>query len=251
MTRRFTIPRFVCWYTVLAVFCVGGTFMLWTAHVWTPVQRHYLWPYVWCSRPSATPSSQAAIRWIYKTAPGKKPEIALEDEVISRAANRSSLALSANAQQAGWIALELGPKEQYPAATLRPFLKDRFFDGNNAWLALSTPLLCGFALFCFALLSITWLESKWRYARWQLEQTSWFNPTLCTLRKWTVITEKLCSRLLKLVARRTWNVHTEDKPISPPIAPPAKPIQPTFSPFGSTSRAQKSAFTWSKKDEIE
>jgi hypothetical protein len=213
------IPKFVWWYTALAVFCGGGTFMLWSAHVWTPAQRHYLWPYLWSSRPSA--------------------------------ANQHSLPLSATARQAGWMALELGPKEQYSAATLRPFLKDQFFDGNNAWLVVSTPLLCGLVSFCFALLGIAWLESKWRYMRWQLEQTSWFEPMLLMLRKWTTTTEKLCSLLLALVAHGTQIIPAEDKQVSLPIMSPAKPVQPTFSPFGATNRTQKSAFTWSKKDEIE
>jgi hypothetical protein len=251
MIRRFTISKFVWWYTALAVLCVGGMFMLWSARVWTPAQRHYLWPYLWCSRPSAAPSSQVVIRWLYKTAPGKNPEIALEDEVVSRAANQHSLLLSATAREAGWMALELGPKEQYSADALRPFLKDQFFDGNNAWLVFSTPLLCGLVSFCFALLGIAWLESKWRYMRWQLEQTSWFEPMLLILRQWTVTAEKLCSLLLALVARRTRKIPAEDKPVSPPTMLPAKPVQPAFSPFGATNRTQKSAFTWSKKDEIE
>ena len=251
MIRRFMIPKFVWWYTALAVLCVGGTFMLWTAHVWTPVQRHYLWPYLWCSRPSAAPSSQVIIRWLYKTAPGKSPEIALENEVVSRAANQHSLLLSAIARQAGWMALELGPKEQYSAATLRPFLKDQFFDGNNAWLVLSTPLLCGLVSFCFALLGVAWLEDKWPPVRWRLEQTFWFKPMLFMFWKWTVTAKKLCSLLLALIAHRTQKIPVEDKPVSPPIMPPAKPVQPAFSPFGVTNRTQKSAFTWSKKDEIE
>jgi hypothetical protein len=251
MIRRFTISKFVWWYTALAVLCVGGMFMLWSARVWTPAQRHYLWPYLWCSRPSAAPSSQVVIRWLYKTAPGKKPEIALEDEVVFRAANQHSLLLSATARRAGWVALELGPKEQYSAATLRQFLKDQFFDGNNAWLVSSTPLLCGLVSFCFVLLGIAWLESKWRYMRWQLEQTSWFEPMLFILRKWIATAEKLCSLLLALVAHRTQIISAEDKQVSLPIMPPAKPVQPTFSPFGATNRTQKSAFTWSKKDEIE
>jgi hypothetical protein len=149
------------------------------------------------------------------------------------------------------MALELGPKEQYSAATLRPFLKDQFFDGNNAWLVLSTPLLCGLVSFCFALLGIAWLESRWHYARWRLEQTSWFKPMQFMLRKWTATAEKHCSLLLILVARRTRKSSAEDKPVSSPMMPPVKPIPPTFSPFGATNRTQKSAFTWSNKDEIE
>ena len=247
MIRRFRIPNFVWWYTALAVLCVGGTFMLWSAHVWTPAQRHYLWPYLWSSRPGADPSSQVALRWFYKTAPGKKPEIAQEDEVVSRATNQHSLLLSATARQAGWMALELGPKEQYSAATLRPFLKDQFFDGNNAWLVFYTPLLCGIVSFCFALLGIIWLESRWHYVRWRLAQTSWFNPMQFMLWKWTSTAGKRCSLLLALVAHRTQIIPAEDKQVSLPTMPPAKPVQPTFSPFGATNRTQKSAFTWSKR----
>ena len=251
MIRRFMIPKFVWWYTALAVLCVSGTFMLWSAHVWTPAQRHYLWPYLLSSRLGADPSSQVALRWFCKTAPGKKPEIALEDEVVSSAGNRYSLMLSATARQAGWMALELGPKEQYSAATLRPFLKDQFFDGNNTWLVFSTPLLCGLVSFCFALLGIAWLENKWPSVRWRLEQTSWFKPMLFMLQQWIATAEKLCSFLLALVAHRTQIIPAEDKQVSLPTMPPAKPVQPTFSPFGATNRTQKSAFTWSKKDEIE
>jgi hypothetical protein len=87
--------------------------------------------------------------------------------------------------------------------------------------------------------------------RWQLEQTSWFEPMLLMLWKWTTTAEKLYSLLLALVAHRTQKIPAEDRPVSPPIMSPAKPVQPTFSPFGATNKAQKSAFTWSKKDEIE
>jgi hypothetical protein len=149
MIHRFTIPRYVGWFVALATICIGGTFALWAVHVWTPVQRHYLWAYVWCSRPGADPSSLVTIRWFYKTAPDRQAELASEDEVISSEANGPSLALSPAARQAGWTDVMLGPKEQFPAAALEPFLSEQFSDGNNAWLVVSPPLPCGLVLFCF------------------------------------------------------------------------------------------------------
>jgi hypothetical protein len=251
MIHRFTIPRYVWWFAALAAICIGSTFALWAAHVWSPVQRHYLWAYVWSSRPGADPSSQVTIRWFYKTAPGRQAELASENEVVAGAASGSSLALSPAARQAGWTDVMLGPKERFPAATLKPFLKEEFFDGNNAWLVVSPPLPCGLVVFCLLLLGAGWLESWLRYARWKLEQTVWFKPTLNLIRKWSAAAVKLCFCLMELPVHRPRKAIPEERPISAPIEPPAKPVQPGFSPFGPTNGVQKSAFTWSKKDEIE
>lgn len=146
MIRRFTIPRFVWWHTALVLFSVGGIFALWSAHVWTPVQRHYLWTYLWCSRPGAAPSAQSAVRWIWKTSPEKKPELAANEDAVSSAGNgRSELAMvvSSAARQVGWTGLMLGPKERFPIATLKPFLQEQFFDGTSVWRVLAMPFLWG------------------------------------------------------------------------------------------------------------
>jgi hypothetical protein len=251
MIHRFTIPRYVWWFVALAAICIGGTFVLWAAHVWTPIQRHYLWAYVWSSRPGADPSSQVTIRWFYKTAPGRQAELASEDEVVSDAASGHALALSPAARQAGWTDVMLGPKEQFTAATLRPFLERQFFDGNNAWLVVSPPLSCGLVVFCFLLLGAGWLESWLPYERWKLEQTAWFNPTICRCRKLSAMIAKLYIRMMELAAHKTRTVATEEQPVPVPIASPIKPKRTVFSPFGVADDAQKTTYVWSKKDEIE
>lgn len=251
MIHRLSIPRFVWWYTALAIFCVGGTFALWSVRIWTPLQRHYLWSYIWCSRPGADPSAQVAVRWIWKTAPGRKPELASEGEIASTAADRPSLALSATARKAGWRELKRGPKDLYPAATLKPFLETQFFDGNSAWIVLSIPTLCGLAIYCFLLLGASWVKSGLSSVRWELEQTSWFWPMLTWFRTRLAAPEKLCLYLLERTGHSGRKVHPESMPISAQAAPPAKPVQPAFCPFGAANRTQEPAFSWNKKDEIE
>lgn len=251
MIHRFTIPRYAWWFAALAAICIGGTFMLWAAHVWTPVQRHYLWACVWSSRPGADPSSLVMIRWFYKTAPDRQAELASEDKVVSGTVDSHLLALSPAARQAEWTGLMLGSKERFPAATLKPFLKEQFFDGNNAWLVVSPPLPCGLVLFCFLVLGAGWLESWLPYARWKLAQTVWLNPTICRCRKWSTTTEKFYTRMMELAAHKTRTVTSEEQPVPVPIASPVKPKQTVFSPFGVADDAQKTTYAWSKKDEIE
>ena len=247
MSYRLSIPRYVWQLAALTVICVGSTFALWAVHVWTPLQRHYLWPYVWCSRPGADPSSQIALRWIVKTAPGRTPELATANDIVSG----TSSELSSTARRAGWTGLTLGPRERAPIATLKPFLEEQFFNENNAWIIVLPPLLCGLAAFCFLLLSAAWLESRLSYLRWQLEQTLWFEPTLYRVRKCLAITAKLFSGLMAMTAHKKLIDAPTKKPIPAPVAPPTASMPATFSPFGTTQDAQKTAYVWSKKDEIE
>jgi hypothetical protein len=182
-----------------------------------------------------------------KTAPGRTPELAATDDVVSG----TSSPLSATARQAGWTDLALAPQERAPIATLKPFLKEQFFDGNNAWIVALPPLLCGVAGFCFLLYGAAWLESKLPDLRWQLEQTSWFEPTVCCVRKWSAAAAKLFSGLMATTAHKKQIDAPTEKPIPAPVAPSIKPAPATFSPFGATAETQKTAYVWSKKDEIE
>lgn len=46
MLRHCSIPRYVWLLAALMAVCIGSTFALWAAHVWTPFERHYLWSYM-------------------------------------------------------------------------------------------------------------------------------------------------------------------------------------------------------------
>lgn len=147
--------------------------------------------------------------------------------------------------------MSLAPKERAPIATLKPFLKDQFFNGNNAWIVVLPPLLCGLAGFCFLLFGAAWLEEKLSDLRWQLEQTSWFEPTANCARKWFSSTAKSFSVLMVMTAHKKQIDAPKEKSIVAPVAPQTTPMQTAFSPFGAIADTQKTAYVWSKKDEIE
>jgi hypothetical protein len=240
MIRRLSIPWSVRWYAALTIFCVGCTFLLWSAHVWTPVQRHYLWTYLWCSRPGVAPSSQVTVRWIWKTAPDKNPELAAPNDAISSARNGHSklaMAISPAARRAEWTGLLLGPKDRFPAIALKSFIQEQFFDGSTVWRIFLMPFLWGLALCCCLILGVEWIKSRLPFAL-QMLKLSRFGQAWNRLRA-----------ALDTVARFRQVGKT-----APSVAPgqvPRKLPQPAYSPFGANAKTAKSAFAWSKKDEIE
>lgn len=251
------IPRYIRWLAALAALVLCVTFLLWSRLVWTPVQRYYLGAYFRCSWPGFDPASPVEVRWIYKTAPGEKPELASEDDAIpapSSTDRQIPLELSLAARQAGWTGLMFGPEERLRIATLKPLLENQFFDGESLWIMLLLPLLCGFSLYWFLLIVWAkyedWIDSVPWPAEWiELSELvrSLFHKCRNKMRKIQFLPPEL---------KRYWTRKTAPKamPAAPVIAPalPTKnPPQVAFSPFGASDGTTKKGFVWSKKNEIE
>jgi hypothetical protein len=248
------IPKWFRGLAALAALVLCVTFLLWSRMVWTPVQRYYLGAYFRCSWPGSDSASPVEVRWIYKTTPSEKPELALEDDAISATSSDDRefpMDLSAAARQAGWTGLMKGPEERLPIATLKPILEGQFFDGESLWILILLPLLCGFLLF-LALL-IVWAK----YEDW-IDSITW--PA-----EWTELSE-LVRSLLRKCRRRLHAIQfptLERKgssaketalkvaPTEPAGEPPKQPPQVAFSPFGAIDGTPKVGFVWNEKDEID
>ncbi len=109
---------------VLLIECV--TLWGWSRWFWTTIQAHYMGAYVWSSAPGISPEAGLKVRWIWKTAPGGKHELAIEDDavrVLATANDEAGMALSRSARDAGWTTSGRGSSgaDSNRTAALNPF----------------------------------------------------------------------------------------------------------------------------------
>jgi hypothetical protein len=250
------IPRWIRWLTVLAILVLGGTLWVWSRLAWTPVQCYYIGAYLRCSWPEADPASLVEVRWLYKTAANVKPELASEDDAISAtdADSRIGMELSPSAQQAGWTGLMQGPEERLQIAALKPILEEQFFDGQNVWIMVLMPLLCGCSLYCFLLIVWAKFEDWIDSVPWPAEWIEWGESARSLFHECRNKLGRIQFRLPELErywARKTALKVTTAAPEAAWIEPPKESPQVAFAPFGSTDGMRKQGFIWSEKDEIE
>ena len=129
-------------------------YTLWFSFVLSPLQQLYLPSYM--ALPITARTTQSfPVWWIWKTAPKRKPELAIDADVVSLKAARPRelpLALSPEAQANGWTGLvrikQMG-RAQDEAATLQ----DVFFAGESLGRMMITPI-CGGAVFFLLYIAI-------------------------------------------------------------------------------------------------
>lgn len=130
----------------LALVVESGTIWVCMRSIWTPIQRHYLPAYIWCSLPVST----VEVRLLWKTGPHRKRELAADGDVVD-SDGAPSMALSQSALSADWKELSEGPPQKISAARFKPALAVLAFDGEDLWDFLLLPELSALAVFCFAL----------------------------------------------------------------------------------------------------
>ena len=161
MPRPLEFRRRPSWqFLVLALLfpvLVLGSVGLWGELTLTPLQGQYLGPYA-ASQLGSGRGRDLPFAYIVKTAPKRKPEIVHEADVVSQThvpRHQLPLALSAEAQGAGWTGLARGKVQRYPAAELAAMLQQQFFNGRSYPSLLLAPLL-GVAV----VLLLTWGISR-------------------------------------------------------------------------------------------
>ncbi len=251
------IPRYIWWLAALAVLIFGGSFCVWLKLVWTPVQRYYLGPYLRCSWPGTVPSSSIEIQWLFKTAPGSKPELASGEDAVassSESGDPLGMKLSPEARQSGWTGLVQGAAEHLPVAALKPRLEDLIFDGQSLWLMLFWPCFCGFLLFYFALFGVSWLEDWLPDAPWRVSRFPWEEPAPSLLQRWVKRARARRARLSEFCLRWTRSVR-QTSAVSAQPAKVIRPLAPTpareFLNLGAKPETPIKGFLWTEKDEIE
>lgn len=224
--------------------------------MWTPIERHYLPAYIWCSLPVITPAT-VEVRLIWKRARHRKPELAMDGDV-DEATDGTGLALSQPARDAGWKKLIEGPPQQFSAERLRRLLATLAFEGQSLWDFLLLPELSALAALSAALctwfLVIRFFRAVIAEYAWQRRLSAWHEVTPSLIADCRVLARRVCSGLRALhrttqlriqahrVARMTANIAQNEL-----IATPASFPFPLFGVHNETGEG----YLWSEKDEIE
>ena len=249
------------WLPALGILTFSGALVLCNWLVWTPIERYYLGTYLKCALLGTDRGSSAEVQWLYKTAPHKKQELALDNDVVPASSGgdrRIPMELSPAARQAGWTGLMQEEGEWLRTARLQTFLQAQFYAGESAWRMLLTPLLWGAAMFFFLLAGWSMLPSRPQYEPWDMERFDWGRPPPSLLQRWRTKMGRIRFRLPRFSQRQMPAIAPEPAPSVPanaPADPLKKPAQPMLALFGSTigvsETKPKEAFPWEKTKGIE
>lgn len=174
MTRPMRFPRRFPWLLVVPfafVFALPLLIPL-VALVWAsgpPLRSFYLMAYVDSSEHRAEPGARTEIRWIYKTAANRKPELASERDVIAHLFNNgvgknahAPFELTAGARAEGWSEVVEGPAVKVPSAPLAAYLRDEIYGGESFWWFMLRPFLWVAAALFLLLAVRVWWRSRAR-----------------------------------------------------------------------------------------
>jgi len=232
-----------------------GTIFVCSHWFWTPIQRHYLPAYIWCSLPVITPVT-AEVRVVWKTRAHRKWELATNGDAVDSEGG-TGMKLSQSALDAGWTGLAEGPPQNFSTATLRRDLADFAFDGESLWSFLLLPEACGLVVFCYGLYGCVWLGNRlldWAAElNWKRQRSLWEESPPNLFDRCSAMARGLHSRVAKLhrSARQRIEMHraatTTNAAVAEPPARPASFALPLFGVHNGTGEG----YLWSEKDEIE
>jgi hypothetical protein len=236
-------PKRFPWLPLMAILAFSGALFLCNGLVWTPMQRYYLGAYLRCALFGTEPASRTEVRWLYKTAPTEKQELATDADVVPATAGDDRgipMQLSPAARQARWTGLLQASDESLQSAILQPFLQAQFYAGKSFWRLLLTPLLWGAAMFFFLLAVGSILRSLNAYDEWDLERIKWGERPTSWPQRWRkkiggtrFSLPGFASRKIPEIARKA----TPQTQVSIHAELSKKPIQPVLPFFGSTIAA--------------
>src|ERR1700733_6816798 len=148
--RPMQFPRRFPWLIALVLLPFSGVLFLplglWYWLAYPPVQHYYLGAYFESAFVDDHSTVAVPMQWLYKTAPGKKRELAMVADVVSDSADNDfhlPMKLSPRARDEGWTGLVLGPHEAITAAKLKPYLGETFFDGGKGMALVAEHLALG------------------------------------------------------------------------------------------------------------
>lgn len=240
-----TIARLAVLATVVEIGAIG---VCWH-WFWTPIERHYLPAYIWCSLPVITPAS-AEVRLVWKTRPHRKPQLASDDDVED-SDDGTGMTLSQSARDAGWKKLLVSPAQKVPTAKLGPALADFAYDGESLWRLLLLPEACGLVVFCYGLYGSLLLLSRlldWAAER-SWKQSSWANASSSFLEEGAKVAQRLYSSIVALHKRAQHRIEPCRTVTNPPIRPAAGPRSFPISIFG-VHNGTGEGFLWIEENEI-
>jgi hypothetical protein len=111
-----------------------------------PLQRYYLATYWRSSEDANQFDARTQIRWLMKTASGRKRQWLLASDVAEGSQDGLPLELSSFAVEQGWTGIERAPIESMGSAELDDVLQKYFYDGESFRRLANEPLLYGVQL---------------------------------------------------------------------------------------------------------
>lgn len=222
---------------------------------WTPLERHYLPAYIWCSLPVIKPAT-VEVRLIWKTGRHRKWELATDDDAVY-SEDGTGLSLSQKASNAGWKMLIESPPQRVPAELLRPDLASLAFEGQSLWDSLLLPELSAMVALCVALL--TWYLVI-GFFRALIAELAW-RRRLSSRQELVPSFFKDCAALARWVSTRLRGLHRNaagriethsaalrsERVLVEPASKPASFALPLFGIYNETGEG----YLWREKDEIE
>jgi hypothetical protein len=139
-------------------------FAAWLVWEIEPLQSYYLLDYWQCSKAAEKAGSATDIRWLMKTAPGRKSLPAIPSDVTTGKAGNLSLHLSSAAIKSGWISLEKSAPDLVYSGELKDALGTNIYHDRSYSNFIALPLLegCTFALTIVAFIVFTTRAELWR-----------------------------------------------------------------------------------------
>jgi hypothetical protein len=162
------IRRAFPWRTAaLLAVLLGVPVLAFTAwFVWEiePLQSYYLLDYRHCSKTAEQAGSATEIRWLMKTAPGRKSLPAIPSDVTTGKTGNLSLHLSSVTIKSGWIGLEKFAPDLVYSGELKDALETNVYHDRSYSNFIALPLLegCTFALTIVAFIAFTTRAELWR-----------------------------------------------------------------------------------------
>jgi hypothetical protein len=178
MSQPMRFPRRFPWLLAVPLVLLFGLpvfipIVAWVCASGPPLRSYYLLAYLDSSERKGWPGATPRIRWVYKTAPHRKAELATEQDVVAaRLAGNGGrknphvpFRLTPSAEGEGRTDVIEGPPEKVPSAQLAEYLKDAIYGGETFWRMALKPLLAVLGgLFCLLALR------AWRQSRASQEQ---------------------------------------------------------------------------------
>lgn len=197
------------------------------------------------------PGAKAEIEPLYMTAPGRKPEIVIAEDVVAGRTGELPLQLSESARERGWTGIGKGRAMGDDAAAVEDALRESFYDGVGFWGLVAEPMAEGGSLLLVLLfagftirqvLSAEW-RSLWeavtepevpRYYRRECPRNWPGIERLLGLRrellKWGqklwLTTAHLVSQTMRLAGVQRGPIHNSSSTVPAPLLPAASPSDP-------------------------
>jgi len=146
-TGPMRFPSRGLWLLWLILLFLLGPFLvvlpasLWLGWTMNPVQTFYLGTYAACSASSNYPGAVTTVRYVEKTAPGRKPETLLAEDAVKGPDPKQPLGLNPKALAEGWRGVTITPPQKVRAKELRKYLAATIYDGDSVWLIFLRPVL--------------------------------------------------------------------------------------------------------------